>query len=367
MQIFFLSLLALLGLYVLHQLVLAVLLVLQRDLPRLDYTRRISILVAARNEEDTIRDCLHSLHSLKYPPHLLDIHIGDDGSTDGTARIVQDFVADKPHFHYHYIDHALPGQRGKQNVLAHLAHHAQGELLLITDADVVHGRYWAALLAGGFKDRPRTGIVTAATLVKGEGAFAALQGLDWLTGISIMKGYCHLGLPISPVGNNMAVSREAYLATGGYEAIPFSITEDYKLWEAVQPHGYRMHWLMQPDALVVSRPMRSLGAFLQQRKRWFRGGQRGPWYAVASFALSALTHLSLAVAAFVLPLDIWLYLLLAKTLADAALLVAATTRLLQAQLLVWFLPYQLYLATNLIVYLLYFPLPGKVKWKGRVY
>ncbi|MBX3102420.1 MAG: glycosyltransferase [Bacteroidetes bacterium] len=352
--------------YALLHVVFAAVLAWGRDRPRLDYGRTISILVAARNEEACILDCLISLEHQKYPRELLDIHIGDDGSTDATARIIQEFIRDKPHFHYHRITETRPGLRGKQNVLAQLAQRARGELMLITDADVIHGRHWAALLAGGFRT-PGVGIVTGLTLVKGTGFFTRLQGLDWLTGISLIKCFNDLGLPVTPVGNNMAISRKAYEATGGYEAIPFSITEDYKLWEAVKPSGLRLLWLYNPHILNLSRPIRGLGALLQQRKRWFRGGQRGPAYAVGAFALAGIAHVALGIAFFLLPLYQALILLGMKVAADAALLTVATSRLRRLQMLIFFVPYQVYLALNLVVYLLWFPLPGKVNWKGRRY
>ncbi|MCE3008142.1 MAG: glycosyltransferase [Bacteroidetes bacterium] len=359
-------LLGLVGAYVLHQLVLAGVLLRRIEVEEPDYSRKLSILVAARNEEANIAACLESLLAQQYPAQLLDIHLGDDASTDHTAQIVQHYAAQHAQLHYHAITTCLPGQGGKQNVLAQLAPHAQGELILITDADVVHPPQWAARLAAGFADAG-TGMVTAATLVQGRGLGTRLQALDWLMGISLMKGFNDLGLPISPVGNNMAIRTSVYWQTGGYAHIPFSLTEDYKLWEAVRPLGYRLRWQMHPWLLVRSQPIRSLGTLLAQRKRWFRGGQAGPRYALASFGLSSGCHLALLLGAVLLPVAVWLPLLVGKALADLALLLAAAVRLRQLRLL-WLFPlYQPYLALNLIVYLLYFPFSGRVRWKGRTY
>jgi hypothetical protein len=88
---------------------------------------------------------------------------------------------------------------------------------------------------------------------------------------------------------------------------------------------------------------------------------------VAAFAIAGLAHVALALSPIWLPLHQVLILLGMKVVADLCLLTVATGRLRQSALLLYFVPYQLYLAINLIVYLLYFPLPGKVVWKGRQY
>ena len=48
---------------------------------------RVSILIAARDEEAALPRCLASLRALNYPAELLEILVGDDASTDGTAAV----------------------------------------------------------------------------------------------------------------------------------------------------------------------------------------------------------------------------------------------------------------------------------------
>ena len=48
---------------------------------------RVSILIAARDEEASLPRCLASLRALNYPAERLEILVGDDGSTDRTAAV----------------------------------------------------------------------------------------------------------------------------------------------------------------------------------------------------------------------------------------------------------------------------------------
>ena len=53
--------------------------------------RLVTVIVAARNEEKSIGQCLQSLIQQTYPTNKYEIIIVDDGSTDTTASIVRSF------------------------------------------------------------------------------------------------------------------------------------------------------------------------------------------------------------------------------------------------------------------------------------
>jgi hypothetical protein len=51
----------------------------------------LTVLVAARNEERRIREKLEDILAQDYPPDRLEVLVVSDGSSDGTARVVQEF------------------------------------------------------------------------------------------------------------------------------------------------------------------------------------------------------------------------------------------------------------------------------------
>ena len=55
-----------------------------------DYHPSVTIVCAAYNESSIIRAKLDSLLRSNYDPSKLEILIGDDGSTDGTDKIIND-------------------------------------------------------------------------------------------------------------------------------------------------------------------------------------------------------------------------------------------------------------------------------------
>jgi len=97
----------------------------------------VSVLVPARNEEDTISRCIGSLQRQKY--HDFEILVLDDGSTDRTAEILRQLETDGGGRVRTYSGEPLPeGWHGKSWACFQLAREARGDMFLFTDADTAH-------------------------------------------------------------------------------------------------------------------------------------------------------------------------------------------------------------------------------------
>ena len=329
---------------------------------------RVSILVAARNEEASLPRCLASLRALDYPAHLLEILVGDDASTDRTRAVAEAALAGFGGTQQIItITENVGLARGKANVLAHLARRATTEYFLITDADIAVPPTWVpAMLAHA---APGVGTVTGLTVVEGPGPLATLQRLDWLMSLALIQVGTEAGQPMTAMGNNMLITRAAYAATGGYEALPFSVTEDFALFEAVNARGFGFRQLFEPAVRATSLPAESWGALVRQRLRWLRGVAALPahvqagliffsgyWLAVLGLALAGQSGWAAAALAL-------------KIASHYALAQAASRRAGLPCPAWWLLPlfeiYSLALTTHLTLARLL----GRrgVEWKGRQY
>lgn len=108
-----------------------------RDVPpfRSDDAPRLSIIVAARNEERHIEQAVRSLLAQTYP--TLELIVVDDRSDDRTPGILSDLAAGDARLRIVRVDALPDGWLGKNNALQAGAAAAGGELLLFADADVV--------------------------------------------------------------------------------------------------------------------------------------------------------------------------------------------------------------------------------------
>lgn len=323
----------------------------------------VSILIAVRNEEKGIIDCLKSLEKLDWPKTNIEILVGNDASEDLTAEVVEQFMKGKPTFRLVHIENNLGLAKGKANVLAQLARVAKGEFFCITDADIRVPETWVKGLVGAWE--PGYGTVNGVTIAEKGNAFAGFQAMDWLYAFSQVRVITRSGIPVTAVGNNMLISREAYISTGGYENIPFSITEDFELFRQTLKKGWKYKNLLQPEVLSRTVPLKTLGQFFHQRKRWMTGAMQLPWFLI----------LILGWQGFILPfilLAIWinvklLWLWFFKILLDSIFTSKGIKKVGQTFSIRNFMIHALgtpFLAFAQIAYSMF---PGKIDWKGRKY
>jgi cellulose synthase/poly-beta-1,6-N-acetylglucosamine synthase-like glycosyltransferase len=325
---------------------------------------KVSVLVAARNEEHHIQRCLEALSKSSYPASQLEFLIGNDQSSDQTGAIVEQFCKTHPGFRLIEIQNNLGKAKGKANVLAHLAREAKGQCFLITDADIEVGSLWVRQMVGFFEER--TGIVSGTTLVKDKGWLGNMQAIDWNYFMGLLKGFNTLGLRSTAVGNNMAITREAYEETGGYEAFDFSVTEDYKLYKEVRQRGWATKNILTRGTMNYSGAIPTVSELIHQRKRWLTGAKELPYYWWLIFSIFGMFYYALiALACFHFALAV--FILLLKMTMQALALRAMENKTGNKVNYGLLIPFECYSALLILLTQVMFFIPVKVKWKQRKY
>ncbi len=325
----------------------------------------VSVLVAVRNEEKNILNCLRALDELDYPASKLQILIGNDQSDDQTKPLVLEFIRSKPKFKLIDINQQLGKAQGKANVLAHLAKSANGSVWCITDADIVVNPEWVREMLRHFIN-PEIGIVSGTTLVYDSSLLGQLQGIDWLYFMGLIKGFDNAGIPCTAIGNNMAITRKAYESTGGYEEIDFSVTEDFKLYAAVRKQGWLTRNILTRYSLNVSAPVTNFLQLMHQRKRWLTGGRELPFYWWLLFGLlGSFVPVLLVFAVYQPVLALQIYGIKLGIQSLFILLLQHKLGIRQNVFLV--ILYDLYAAVMTLASAIFFVLPISMKWKKRTY
>jgi hypothetical protein len=97
---------------------------------------RLSVIIPARNEEQDLAEALHSVLAQK--DVLLEVIVVNDHSSDRTGAIAESFAAADRRVRVIHDPDLPPGWLGKCNAMQNAAALATGEVLLFTDADIVH-------------------------------------------------------------------------------------------------------------------------------------------------------------------------------------------------------------------------------------
>ncbi len=336
-----------------------------KDRLEADDTAFVSVIVAARNEEQYLPECLASLAAQTYPAERYEVIIANDASTDGTASVCERFANTHANFRV-FSTVEDPNLRCKPNALAQAIERSKGEIVLITDADCRVPRTWIEFSAKRFS--PDVGLVGGMTLQEAGTRFQGIQSLDWAFILGIASSAAALGNPLGSIGNNLSFRKKAYDDVGGYRNIEFSVTEDYTLVQAIIRRA-KWNYLYPIDerVLVESKPCPTLSTLIQQKHRWGKGGLDMKLWGFLIMVIGFGMHAALLCNFLWYSLSFTAFVLLVKMTADYVFVHNVLARVKKTDQLRYFYWFELYyfIYVLLLPFLVFFG--GKVHWKGRKY
>jgi hypothetical protein len=212
----------------------------------------ISILFAARDEEEKLPAALATLMEIDYP--RLEVIAVDDRSQDATGRILDEFAAAHPRLRVVHVTELPPGWLGKPHALQKAYEASSGEWLLFTDADV---RFKADLLRRAIA-MARTRNLDHLTLLCDvemigfwETVLITFFGLGFHLGtepgrVSDARSSRYVG-----VGAFQLLPRTAYEASGTHRRLAMEVVDDMKLGKIVKQAGFRSGVGVAQDFVVV--------------------------------------------------------------------------------------------------------------------
>jgi len=329
-----------------------------------DAEPKVSVIVAARNEEEFIGRCVASLVHLEYPPEKLEIIIVDDGSTDRTSEIAGSVSGDSSRVK---VLRATPGSGnliGKANALSQGINAASGEIIMLTDADCEVRPGWIRNTLPYFDKG--TGVVGGFTVLGSGSLFAGIQCLDWLFLFGLASSTAGWGIPLTVIGNNFAFRKSCYEEVGGYKSIPFSVTEDYALVRAMlRKTSCRVRFPVDPENTVSSIACTSVRQLYHQKQRWGVGGLDMVAGGMLLMAVGWTARLALMMMPFFAPWSAVLDTAILILLADLLFLWKPMVRFGKITLMAYFLPFEIYLTLYVLVLPFAAFFSRKVIWKER--
>lgn len=197
-------------------------------------TPKVTLIIAAYNEEAVIGTKLNNTLALDYQLEKLQIIVAADGSNDQTAEIVRTFADRNVQLN------DSPERKGKMAALMRAMTLAEGEIVLFSDANNLYDPQTVRALVRPFAD-PTIGATTGAkSILKGDGALGDSEGLYWKYESAIKKIETKLGCCTAVAGEILAIRRDLFRP-----APPEILIDD--LYTALQiiRDGYRIMYVPQ--------------------------------------------------------------------------------------------------------------------------
>lgn len=262
---------------------------------------RLSVLVAARNEEGAIKACLDALVAQRYPVELLEIWIIDDHSEDATANLVQVYQDKYPHVHLLQL---TTGIGGKKHAIAAGIEQARGKLVVTTDADCVMSKDWLSYLASYYETHQTKFIAAPVSFYQEQSVFEYFQSLDFM-GMMAVAGAGVEGQFMNMCnGANLAYERAAFYEVNGFEGNDHLASGDDMLLMQKIAIAYpnKIAYLKNKAAQTQTHAKSTIKAFVSQRIRWTsKSGAYTGWQVLVMLATVWLLCLTMLLDVLLMP------------------------------------------------------------------
>ncbi len=335
-----------------------------------NYKTRITVIIASRNEERNIEECLRSISIQNYPKDLYEIILIDDHSEDKTVEKALNLKIGNLR-----ILNLEEGTFSKKKALEIGIKNSDAELIVCTDADCTVGRNWLKSIASLYLKGGVRFIAGPVMFDYNNTIFEKFQALDFLGMIAITAAGIRGRYLNMCNGANLAYPRAVFNELGGFQGIDGIASGDDMLFmhKVAKKYPDGIRFLKTQEAIVRTSPTKSLSEFWYQRIRWAskNGSYSGygtqiqlllVWFFMLMLFISSISAIILSSPQLIVAvLSAWLL----KSLADYLLLSSSASFFGHTKLLKIFLPALLLHWAYIFSVGLWANISKKYFWKGR--
>lgn len=220
----------------------------------------VSVIVPAYNEEKVIEGTVHTVLELDYPNK--EIIVVNDGSTDGTERLVKPYAVEGK---VRLINRPNGGKALALNTGVLVA---KGDIIVAIDADGAIERDAINRLVTHFQDQNVVSVAGNVKVGNRVNVLTNLQALEYIREINLRRRAFDLLNTVYVVPGAIGAFRKgAYRQVGLYDRD--TVTEDMDVTIKLVKSGDLV--LYEPNAVAHTEAPEDLRGWFRQRSRWFGG------------------------------------------------------------------------------------------------
>ncbi|MCA9351324.1 glycosyltransferase family 2 protein [Patescibacteria group bacterium] len=268
-----------------------------------------TIIVPCYNEETTVTRTVNSLLALNYPKDKLTIMVVDDGSTDNTWRVIQQFANDS-----RISLHQKENEGSKFAALNYALNHIDTDLVGVLDADSWVDQNALAKYMEFFADPEVMATIPSMVIAEPDSLLRHAQKAEYDLGLFARKSFAKLDAIYITPGPFSVFRKYVFDTLGPYQEAHH--TEDAEIALRMQKHGYKIAYSEKSVVYTVG-PKRTI-PLIKQRVRWTYGFIRNMFDYRGLLFKKRYRHLGLIVlpigifrvfiTVVLFPLSMWLFL-----------------------------------------------------------
>ena len=230
----------------------------------------VSVVVPAYNEEEVVLEALDSVIGLDYPKNKLDIIVVNDGSTDSTKKIVENFIDEHNDYDIKLINQ---NNKGKWVALNNALKIAKGEFFICLDADSSVEKAALKKMLPYFTDDKIAAVLPLIKIKNPKGILQKIQCYEYIVNFFYKKIMSSLNCIHVTPGPFGVYRKDVLDKLGGFRQ--GHNTEDMEIAFRLQKHQYKIIQLLDVD--VYTYAPENLKNFYFQRNRWNKGSILNVW------------------------------------------------------------------------------------------
>lgn len=233
---------------------------------------RFSLVIPFRDEAHNLPSLLEHLKHLDYPAQCLEIILVNDNSTDGSLKIIEDFIAHNKRLAMRCIPNERLSGSPKKDAITMAINLASFDWIVTTDADCSFNQNWLSILSQHITHYAPKMVAGPVRIeqVDSPSFLNAFEQLDFLSLMGTTIGSFGMGCPFLCNGAHLAYDKNAFKEVAGFDENDHIASGDdhFLLEKFVHRFPKQVHYLKSQQAIVTTRAQKKWASFISQRVRW---------------------------------------------------------------------------------------------------
>ncbi len=222
----------------------------------------VSIIIAVRNEENNIENCIASV--LKQTYRNIEIIVIDDHSQDNTYSKITSLSKNNDKIRVYQLPDNL---QGKKSALSYGVSNAKGDILFFTDADCVINENHISCMLGFMYENNTDMLCGAVEFTDEKSILSKIFQLEFLSLTGSGAAGIFLKTPFMCNAANYLIKKDIFIKAENQMNDKFSSGDDVFLLHYISG-AHKVDFIKNTCCIVKTKAPRNLNEFFNQRIRW---------------------------------------------------------------------------------------------------